>query len=243
MNEGLPLKPGQKITEDELEGLGAVEEEIAVEEEEPDTTPKELPKIKSAEDIEKDKPIICPKCGWDHKTEFRVTYTAEDKENFLRSILLGDDDNEFFKQYYIFNNRIRVTFRQPTLEETEDVAGYIRWLSAGGRSDIRLLFISGLKMSLAMSIHKLEYLNEKGIVTEVKDLSAIRNKLKEHKVEIKDAKDYLCYRVHDHIFMKTFKSPLYTAIYREYQKFDELVQLLTERAADPDFYTATPVSI
>ena len=233
MNEGLPLKPGQKITEDELEGLGAVEEEVVEEEPLP-----ELPEPEKMEQKVENLNKLCPRCGWNHSVEFSVDCTPQDKRNFLRSIL--EPDIDFYKSYKVFNERVNIIFKMPTVEQTDTISSYVKYLSSTGKTDIRLLITEGLKMALTLSIYKIQYLDEKGHTTREVNFEDVRKDVDKNLPEFDELcpESFACFHYHKKMFKK-YSPPLYNAVYKKYTDFDELCQYLTARAPEPDFYTAT----
>jgi hypothetical protein len=64
------------------------------------------------------KPALCPHCGWDH-TNPDVSATAEDKQEFVRSIL---GNRPFTKDYPLYGGKLTLRFQQLRVA-VEDLLG------------------------------------------------------------------------------------------------------------------------
>lgn len=262
----LPLTPGAKVDDSIAEGLVGAEaltnipshpsnekEAILAKQRDdalpdPETAVPVQPPPEMAADAaesegeegaaESEKADYCPKCGWHQASKFEVVPTELDKANFIRAALSG---GRFEKAYMIFGGRMEVTFRSRIVEESEDVARHLQWQAVTGNMDVRLLYVMAHKMDMAISISQVRVFDEGGVMQSEQAFPIPTHEVYP-RIEIEEeCSQCLCERVHHKLFVaKGVGEMTYTALYKEFCKFDALYQMLTVRADDPDFYSATP---
>ena len=262
--QGLPLKPGAEIGREMGEGLiGAeaistmpghpVSEKDRILDQQkqaalpvssgvPVRTPEEMKEPEAKDEDEKDEkieePRVCPKCGWNQGSEITAEPSELDKANFMRAALTG---SRFEKSFPMYGNRLRVTFRSRMVDESEDVSQHLQWEATRGNMDIRLLYVIANKMSMAMSLSKIEIFDESGALQKTQEWPTPTKEL--YKTDAAyEGSHRLCDIVHYCMFVKdkNVGDMMYNALYKAFTQFDELYQMMVARAEDPDFWSATP---
>lgn len=261
--QGLPLRPGKEIDDALAEGLigkeGLVslpghpssQKETVLREQRDSALPKpgdtpaietppELTEVddESTATVTSDKPSSgpCKRCGLDPSLPFDIEPTPLDKANFLRAALTG---GRFEKSFTIFNDRLRVTFRSRIVEESEDISKHLQWMAVHGDLDVRFLYTMANKLTMAVSLTKVEVFDEEGMIVSVIDYP-IPTLEAYPEIDV-ESSQRLCDRVHHRMFVQSNVSEMtYNAIYRSFLQFDGLYQMLISRAEDSDFWSATP---
>jgi hypothetical protein len=91
--------------------------------------------------------ILCPKCGFDTRKTI-VPISEDDKQEYMRSILGG---RLFSKQYELFNGKIKVTFRDVTLAESDHILTLTAGLVGSANIVAKLM-----QVKIAFALVKLE---------------------------------------------------------------------------------------
>lgn len=257
--QGLPLRPGREMDDAVAEGLIGKDgianlqghplgQKDAVLTEQRDSglpqpgitpaveTPPEFKEGAEEGEDSKARSEPCKRCGLNPDDPFLVEPTSLDKVNFMRAALTG---GRFEKSFPLFGGRLRVTFRSRIVDESESISRHLQWQAVQGNLDIRFLYTLAQKMTMSMSLSKVEVFDEQGIVESsvVYPIPTL-----EFYPEIEgEGSQQLCDRVHYKLFIKNNVSEMtYNALYKAFLSFDALYQMLISRAEDSDFWLATP---
>jgi len=260
--KGLPMKPGQGVGKDMAEGL--VEDLSKVTKVRPqdldevleadkmshlpteeEYVPPELivEKEEAAEEEEgvsdKDSLPFCPRCGQDLSVDVHIEPDPEDKQNFVRAILTN---SRWHKAYSLFNDQVRVTFRSRVVDENDDVQSQLQLGEKELANNLRMLYIRGIRLSLAYSIKSIIFADSDGKVTDNVEYPIVSEEEYPSPQPGADEPSRLCVRAHSTIFSSKHvqSEALFNAIYSKFQQFDTLTGYLVARADDPDFWKATP---
>jgi hypothetical protein len=105
----------------------------------------------------------CPRCGWDVNEAVNIEPTAEDKQNFLRHVIL--DNQPFYKQYVLYGGRVKVWFKTRPVEVAQIISRqhmlnfYVRYQGDPMQGNRELD-----KLLMTASIARLERYDEAGAI-------------------------------------------------------------------------------
>lgn len=172
---------------------------------------------------------ICPNCNWPDNID-PVEMSDEDQIQFLRSVL---GNKRFTKTYELFGGRFMVTFRSRTVEEQDKIQEQMLKEINDGR-----LPSGPARATMAPQLNRLRKLQlAAGFVSVTGMTNEMPEILSETCLQFygEDADNNVIARAADRMFKK-WQGPIYDAIFKQYNRFDELCIRLTEAMASPDFW-------
>lgn len=174
-------------------------------------------------------PDNCPRCSWPSTKTIEVTPSKTDMQDFLRCVLAG---TTWSKEYSFFGNSVRVKFRTRT--ELEDNALFLSVRSMAGSVQVQD------ETSFIYAINRLQFLSSVESITtfphddsdepSVLAIPRLHDRVKA-RPEDKIRADAVLMEMFADVpgaVLKSFKPA--------YNEFQALVELMTGRCQDPDFW-------
>ena len=186
--------------------------------------PAELPKAET-HDTTLDKGLVfCPRCGWDLKVPYKkIELTEEDKIQFVYSIM---HRMPFKKTYGLFDNKIKVTFRSKTVEDTEIILDQLR-----SEDDLKT-FVNINHMQYYANIYELILLldNIEGPATS--PIQKIKPSFDTYRKAGKSLREYMEVVCRDYIGTEI----LFRLISEHFHTFQDTYNALVDEALKENFY-------
>ncbi len=181
---------------------------------------------------------VCAMCGWHHENKDIVEVTDDDKTKFVLAALSGQ---RFTRTYERFGGRMKITMRSRTYAETEMVGVQLeRWRVKENLQTVSLMYIKNWTYNLLVGLAAVEVEDKEATVypeisTEMPEPKAVAEG--EEPVDVPTPLE-----IAEEKLLADWNEATYSVIQSVSRHFDQVVQHLTLRAHDPDFWkeTATP---
>ena len=185
---------------------------------------------------------ICPRCGWDQIHREIAQPSNADKQCFMRSIL---GRKRYEKEYSLIDNTLKVTFRALSPEETDLVLNQLR--ADGIPSDDPMLETTRTMSAMELLVAHNQY----RMVCSLKRIDTGADKLDFDPVcpvsftvitadekQNEGDRTVLPSKLKD-LMEKLGSEPLFNILLNQSQLFHREVDILVQRANDPDFWLTT----
>lgn len=188
--------------------------------------PEELPKAEEKDTTLLDNGLIfCPRCGWDLQVPYKkVELTEEDKIQFVYSIM---HRMPFKKTFGLFDNKMKVTFRSKTVQDTELILDQLR------SEDDRKTFVNINHMQYYANIYELVLLLDNIEGPAVTPTQKIKPSFDSFRKEGKSLKDYMEVICRDYIGTEI----LFRLISEHFHTFQDIYNSLVDEALKENFYS------
>lgn len=187
-------------------------------------TPEAAARTFGSEDPEAPKP--CPMCGWNTRNQDIVDVTEKDKMSFISAVLGG---KRFRKTYERMGGRVKITMRSRTVPETDEV---MRQLERDRKNEnlesMTEIMVRTWHYQMVIGLEKVEMADQAPIEFPELDLNSKPGDSSDEYL-LQEAGRRVTQGWHEH---------LYSMIQNASRHFDQVVQALTLRAHDADFWNA-----
>ena len=178
---------------------------------------------------------ICPNCQWNHSQD-PTEVTQADKTNYLRCVLGGQP---FTKTYKLFGNKFEVTFRTRPLDVQNLINEQLIMENKDGRIPSAPANLAPITHNMRMRRLNLAaaILNMKGLTADLPELNT--------QAAVDKYKSRMEPNVHnvvsaaDRALFGKWSESLYSAIFKQFNTFENLCYRLNEAAASSDFWVET----
>lgn len=172
---------------------------------------------------------MCPMCGWKQDNRDIIKITDKDKTNFVLAAL---GNKRFHRNYKQFGGRLKIVMRSRLYAETEMIGRQIRrWRKKEKIEASNMMFIKNEIYNMIVGLESVQ----------VEDQEPVE--YPEIAVEISDSLEADSpLEMAEERLREEWSETIYSVIQNVSRHFDQVVQHLTLRAHDPDFWprTATP---
>ncbi len=181
---------------------------------------------------------VCAMCGWHHENKDIVEVTDDDKTKFVLAALSGQ---RFTRTYERFGGRMKITMRSRTYAETEMIGTQIeRWRIKDNLQTMSLMYIKNWTYNLLVGLAAVEVEDKEPTI-----YPEISTKIPEPKAAAEGEEPVEMptpLEIAEEKLLSDWNEATYSVIQNVSRHFDQMVQHLTLRAHDPDFWkeTATP---
>lgn len=192
---------------------------------------QEAAPVAKVEEKKEAPPVICNRCGHKVGEKLFAEPTQQDKEDFMRALVTC---SRFMKRYEIVKDQVYAVFRSRTVSEDEAIIHEF-----GTKYNTTTLDPAAMVM----------YLSKVSSVVSLERLIRVKVDGKPDDVCVYPEIDSACYTPaagdtrtrHEIAVNKVIggMGPLYTLLLKKYIEFNSLVETLTDKAGQPDFYKAT----
>ena len=186
--------------------------------------PEELPKPENKESSSiNDGLIFCPRCGWELSQPYnRVQLQEEDKIQFVYSIM---HRMPFKKTYGLFQDKIKVTFRSKTVQDSEIVLEQLR------REDDQKRFVNINHMQYYANLYELVLLLDNIEGPAVSPTQKIKPSFESYQKEGKSLHEYMEDICKDYIGTEI----LFRLISEHFKTFQDTYNALVDEAVKENF--------
>jgi len=180
---------------------------------------------------------LCPRCGWDQVHTEVARPTDDDKQCFMRSIL---GLKRYEKQYSLVDNTLKVTFCALSVEEVDLILDQLREDGLPGpiaQTDPAIASKGAMSATELVVMH-----NRYRLVCSLKQLNTGTENIDFEPVfsgtVTPDDRVILPNRLKD-LMKRLGSEPLFMMLLNQSQLFHREVDILVQRADDPDFWLTT----
>jgi len=178
---------------------------------------------------------VCPNCQWNHSQD-PVEVTHADKLAYLRCVLGGQP---FTKTYKLFGNRFEVTFRTRPLDVQNLINEQLITENKDGRIPSAPAALSLITHNMRMRRLNLAaaILNMKGLTADLPELNTAEATLKYRSRMEPNVHNVVS--AADRALFGKWSEALYSAVFKQFNTFENLCYRLSEAAASSDFWVET----